>query len=340
MILILTGPVDRTADLVAHKLARRGAEVVRFDTASFPSRSELTIAFSPQERTCALLRSGEMVIDLERLTAVWLRRGNIPVPHASITESRSREVVSQESRAVLLDAWHTTACRWVPAPPQVLHEAQRKLGQLSLAGELGFELPPTLVTTDPDALLAFYQEHGGAIISKLAGIEFHKLLGHEFARYTEVVSRRDIAYLDAVRYCPMIYQAYVPKRVELRVTVVGSDVFAAEIHSQASNHTRYDWRRYDEHTTPYARHELPPDLQRLCVELTARLGLCYGAIDLVLTPDGRYVFLEINPAGQFQWIEQATGLPISDAICDLLLAVSRAEGIGPSLADNHLGGVL
>jgi glutathione synthase/RimK-type ligase-like ATP-grasp enzyme len=106
----------------------------------------------------------------------------------------------------------------------------------------------------------------------------------------------------------------------LRVTVVGSAVFAAEIHSQFTQHTRFDWRRYDHFETPHRIHALPTEIAQQCVSLVRQLGLCYGAIDLVLTPEGRHVFLEINPNGQYLWIEHATGLPISDAVCDLLLA--------------------
>jgi glutathione synthase/RimK-type ligase-like ATP-grasp enzyme len=117
----------------------------------------------------------------------------------------------------------------------------------------------------------------------------------------------------------------VPKRVELRITVVGDQVFAAEIHSQKAKRTRIDWRRYDLAHTPHYPHTLPDEVRRSCVELVRRLGLCYGAIDMVLTPDGRYVFLEINPNGQFLWIEQLTGMPISDAICDLLASGRTPE---------------
>jgi glutathione synthase/RimK-type ligase-like ATP-grasp enzyme len=126
----------------------------------------------------------------------------------------------------------------------------------------------------------------------------------------------------------MIFQAYVPKLVELRITVVGRRIFAAEIHSQRTNHTRCDWRRYDQGQTPHRPHELPRDLEQRCTALVERLCLRYGAIDMVLTPDGRYVFLEINPNGQYLWIEHETGLPISEAICDLLTGGepdSRAE---------------
>src|SRR5262249_46875973 len=139
------------------------------------------------------------------------------------------------------------------------------------------------------------------------------------------VPKRDLGYAQDVRLCPVIFQAYVPKRVELRVTVVGGRVFAAEIHSQASRRTRHDWRHYDPYQTPHHAHDLPADVEGRCLALTERLGLRYGAIDLVLTPDGRYVFLEINPNGQFLWIEEATGLPISDAVCNVLMAGGPAS---------------
>jgi len=119
--------------------------------------------------------------------------------------------------------------------------------------------------------------------------------------------------------CPLIVQVYVEKAVELRVTVVGSDVFAAEIHSQATQRTKIDWRRYDEGNTPHFEHTLPDKVSKLCLAMTHSLGLVYSAIDLILTPDGRYIFLELNPNGQYQWIEHLTGLPITDRIARLLI---------------------
>src|SRR5439155_14491583 len=111
-----------------------------------------------------------------------------------------------------------------------------------------------------------------------------------------------------------------------------------EIHSQATNHTRYDWRRYDFCKTPHRPHALPAEVQARCVRLVRRLGLCYGAIDMVLTPDGRYVFLEINPNGQYLWIEQETGLPISDAICDLLMQGHVSQDLQPQSQSRTLSG--
>jgi glutathione synthase/RimK-type ligase-like ATP-grasp enzyme len=241
----------------------------------------------------------------------------------------THKFVEGECRTFLRDLWDSLRCFWVPAAPAMLDRTQLKAAQLRLAGELGFELPPTLITNHAEDLLEFYREHNGNIVSKLAGIGFSATLGQTFCRYTERVSKRDLGYARAIRFCPMIFQAYVPKRVELRITVVGDRVFAAEIHSQHSHHTRHDWRRYDLDATPHFTHELPPEVEQRCIRLLQKMGLSYGAIDMIVTPDGRYVFIEINPSGQYMWIEQVTGLPITDAICDLLISGKTTKGVAP-----------
>jgi hypothetical protein len=188
------------------------------------------------------------------------------------------------------------------------------------------------MTNDPNDFLEFYQQYHGNLVSKLSGPAFHaSLFAHTFGRYTNVVTKRDVGYASSVRYCPIIFQAYVPKLFELRITVVGQKVFAAEIHSQHTNRTRHDWRRYDHYHMSYAQHCLPDDVAQRVLDLVQQLNLGYGAIDMVFTPDGRYVFIEINPNGQYLWIEQATGLPITDAIVDLLIAKTATEQPGECL---------
>jgi glutathione synthase/RimK-type ligase-like ATP-grasp enzyme len=327
MILILTEACDPHADLVAHKLRERGAELARFDPAQFPSKAEFSLSYSSAGEIAYLLRSEEETVNLNRVQAIWYRRPQPPVAHERITNKLSRDYIQEDCNTFVQDVWNSLSCRWLPAPVSVIRRAQFKASQLKVAVELGFELPPTLFTNSPDEFLDFYRQHNGNIVSKLAGFSFFRTVGNTFSRYTEVVSKRDIGYANAIRYCPVIFQAYVPKRFELRVTVVGQETFAAEIHSQESNHTRYDWRRYDFYKTTHTIHRLPASMEERCIRLVERLGLCYGAIDMVLTPDGRYVFLEINPNGQYLWIEDATGLPISNAICDLLISRSARTSI-------------
>jgi len=320
MILILTDDSDPHTDDVAEKLRQRGAEFFRFDPGQFPSNASMSLMYSVPGKMQSRLCVGNEQVDLSRVKSVWYRRPTPSVPHEEITDTLTRDYVSEECKIFMHDAWNAMDCFWLPAPQPVIRKAELKASQLKLAASLGFELPPTLFTNSPEDFQEFYCKHNGNVVSKLASSSLYRFTGKTFNRYTQVVSKRDVAYAHAIRLCPMIFQAYVPKRVELRITVVGREVFAAEIHSQHSNHTRVDWRRYDRYETPYFPHELPHHLQQLCIRLVERLGLSYGAIDMVLTPEGRYVFLEINPNGQYLWIEKMTGLPISDAICDLLMS--------------------
>ena len=333
MILILTSAGDTHADHVEGLLRDRGASCVRFDPAGFP-RARITMAYASDGPSRCTLRRDDEDIDLGSLGAVWYRRPGAPSAHEDIRDEQTRVFVEQESRAFLQDLWQSLDCRWLPGTHATVRDASLKASQLKVAAALGFELPPTLLTNDPADLLDFYRQHDGRIVSKLVAQSIHTTVGPTFARYTELVSKRDLANANALSYCPVILQAYVPKRVELRITVVGRQVFAAEIHSQVSNHTRVDWRRYDDGQTPYRSHALPVGIESCCVALVEELGLCYGAIDMVLTPDGRYVFLELNPNGQYLWIEQETGLPISDAICDLLMVGS---GVRESLQPGSRG---
>jgi hypothetical protein len=329
MILILTEPTDPHADHLEQKLRQRGARFVRFDPAQFPSSAEVSLWRGSNGEFRSRLSVGDEHVDLNDLTSVWYRRPGASVPAREITNSVTRDYVVEECRKFMHDTWASIDATWLPGPEHVIRRAELKASQLKVAGSLGFELPPTLFTNSPEDFLDFYRKHNGNIVSKLPSSSLYKYIAKTFSRYTQVVSKRDAAYARSLRLCPVIFQAYVPKRVELRITVVGREVFAAEIHSQHSNHTRHDWRRYDHFRTPYFSHELPAHVQQLCVQLVERLGLCYAAIDMVLTPDGRYVFLEINPNGQYLWIEIMTGLPISDAVCNLLINGNRAVGSAP-----------
>lgn len=122
----------------------------------------------------------------------------------------------------------------------------------------------------------------------------------------------------------MTLQEEIAKVYEVRANVVGQQVLAIRIDSQASPESALDWRRYDLPHTPYAPYVLPDNIARKCLQLTQRLGLEFGAIDLIRTPMGEYVFLEINGNGQFLWAEEHSGVGISAALANLLVGNAPA----------------
>lgn len=136
--------------------------------------------------------------------------------------------------------------------------------------------------------------------------------------YTHEIEEEDLEKLNLVSNSPTLFQKCISKKIELRITIVGDKIFTASIDSQASEKTRVDWRNYDFQNVSHTTFKLPEKVEGLCFQLIKRLGLVFSAIDMILTPDDRYIFLEINPNGQYLWIELLTGLPISEAIARLL----------------------
>ncbi|GIH75779.1 MvdC/MvdD family ATP grasp protein [Planobispora longispora] len=325
-VLVLTGDEDPHAARVAGLLTGRGARVTVFDHRLYPAEAHVELAYTGRGLTRRLLRTGTGTVDLNELTALWWRRPTPPEAHPGLTDPAIAAYAAGESASLISDLWEHLPCRKVPAAESVLQRARRKSSQLIIAAELGFTVPDTLITTQARELWDFHDRHDGQIVTKPFGRPWVENLrsGDTISRFCEPVSPRDLAYADALRFCPIIVQRYVPKRLELRVTVVGGQIFAAEIHSQASNRSRLDWRRYNTDVTPHRVHRLPDEVGRRCLAMVDRLGLLYGAFDLILTPEDEYVFMEINPNGQWLWIEQLTGLPISQAVCDLILEGPRA----------------
>jgi hypothetical protein len=317
VILILTAPDDDGSDRVEGLLRERGHDVVRFDPAELGAGSSLSITYL-QDRGWQrrVVRADGAVLDLERVTAAWVRR---PGPPCSVhPEPAMRAYIVDEWRDAIADLWTGLPCAWIPARPPIIQLVQRKSQQLIAATAVGFAIPETAFTSAAEDFYALHQRHDGEIVTKLASATaFIRHFGASAVRFTESAADDGVAAL-AMRHAPLVVQQKIAKRVELRVTVVGDRVFAAELHSQQRSHTRDDWRRYDPQRMSVLPHELPARVGEQCVELTRRLGLCYSALDLIVTPGGDHVFLEINPSGQFGWIEEATGLPISEAICDLL----------------------
>ena len=315
-ILFLTSEGDVTARAVATKLEARGRAPFFFDPGRLPHEAHLLYETGGSGGTRRLLAGPAGELSLDDVSAVWLRR---PRPLGSERPGNLNRFTIVETYAYYIGLLGSLDCPWLPGRPAAFERAEFKVEQLFRAERLGFLLPHTLITNRRRDCANFLHEEEGRVVSKISEPgEFqgsHSPLG----RLTERVTRLDLAFLHRLQSCPTILQSEVPKSVELRITVVGRRVFSAAIFSQKSRHSRLDWRRGQENLQ-FARHDLPEVEEQRCLDLLAGFGLHYGTIDLILRPDGRYVFLELNPNGQYLWLEEATGLPISDAIADYLVA--------------------
>jgi glutathione synthase/RimK-type ligase-like ATP-grasp enzyme len=337
MLLFLDQEIDAHADRVEAECRKRGVAYYRFCTERFPQQVRLALR-PAEERLTGRLVEGDREVPLEEVTSVWHRRPaaveldpSIPAGTYAFAHVETQETLDGLYRA-LYDR------RWVSAPHHV-DAASHKIHQLRFARQLGFTVPRSLVTNDPDEALRFFAECGGEVIYKpMRFVMITDSSGGEYGIYATLIDRAGLeAHLDSIRLTPCLFQRYVAKSHELRVNVIGDRVWAASIHSQEQEGTRVDFRT----DIDACRHEavhLPVRLERMCLELTHRLGLRMSNIDLIATPDGDYVFLEANPNGQWGWIEDMAGLPLCAALVDELLGVDTLAG-HPYLAGRRLAAV-
>lgn len=324
MILIVTEPFDPHVDHVVPELERRDIPYQRIHLSDFPSNGTVTIIFGGSLDR-GLLVARDQTIELNQLTSVWLRRR----PRFGMPDSMGHEerlVAEEECRSLLRGLWRSLPhVVWV-SHPDAIAAADAKPEQLRRARDLGFSVPRTCFSNDPEQIRTFCSTLGGpdAVVYKPFNPMMFRMPGDKYTGvvYATRLSERDLDRLDEVRLCPGIFQERVPKRRDIRVTVFGDRVFAVGIESQNRGATAEDWRAYPwSDPSQFPEHlalEIDSSLADRCVELVQSYGLSFGAIDLVESSQGEFIFLEINPNGQWAWIEERTGLPMRNALVDLL----------------------
>jgi MvdD family ATP-grasp ribosomal peptide maturase len=322
-ILIITHSDDNeSVSMVAQAVARRGGHTIRFDTDRYPTDVRLTASYGGACAERLTLTNEEGEFDLGEVTAVWHRRLNFGAHLPATLDRQLRHASLGEASAAAhgmlagLKAFRMDHVRHI-------RHAENKQLQLQAARELGLDTPRTLTTNDPAAVRAFAEECEGRLVTKMLSSFAVYEGGRELVVFTNPLKPEDLADLSGLSLCPVTFQEMLPKALELRVTVVGHRVMSASIDSQTSARAAHDWRRDGlrllQDWRPY---QLPLEVEQKILRLMDHFALNYGAIDIILTPDGRHVFLELNPSGEFFWLERTPGLPISEAIADLLLGHS------------------
>ena len=320
-VLILTGEEDVHTDLLCQELDTMGCRWARFDPAWFPASVRMRSRLTACGWNSFLCSSQGQVLDLTEITSVWWRRPHLPQADTSLP-ALEREFIESEAKYGFVGLLRILPVLWVNHPAENLR-ASFKPHQLQIASQLGFCVPPTLLTNDPDAFRPFFQEHHGQIIYKTIGTPM--LMDNDVAvsTYTELLTGELFERAEQVQYTAHLFQRYIDKQFELRIIVIGERIFAIEIHNQHSEVAKIDWRRQYADLR-YQVHHLPQDIQEKIRQLMKAFRLTYSAIDMAVTPAGEYVFFEINPNGQFAFCQEATGLPLFSTLATLLASTAES----------------
>lgn len=302
MILIITHKEDYTSDFIINKLNQRKIKYKRLNCedlikSDFNFDNDLNFSID----------------GIKSFKSVWFRRTKLP--DIKVSNPHEKIYLLNEYETLLKNLFSTIDAKWFSNPFNI-YKAENKLYQLKIAKNIGFKIPKTLITNNKEILKEFYYSNSKKIIIKPLSQSKLNCNGETEFIFTNDLKKEHIETLEKYELTPCIYQEKIEKNIELRVTVVGEKVFSSGVNSQLFENTRTDWRKGKQE---FFKVEIPIDIEEKCKLIVKELGLQFGAIDIIKDTNGNYIFLEINPNGQWAWIENETGLKISDSIINELI---------------------
>ncbi len=327
IILLITHSGDYfTIDRVIQAILNRGAQPFRLDTDKFPLEVQLSAHLSKFGNTHTLKYSDNSITS-QQVQAVWMRR--IWRPKLNKLAPEFEAACTRESLATLEGFWDSLKhAHWVD-DLQKINTAENKLYQLRIAQEVGFTIPETIVTNTPEQAQQFFHKLKGKMVAKLLTPLSYSMSGSSLFLYTSIVKEKDLLDAESLRYCPMVFQEQIPKQRELRVVYVNGKLFVGALDASKYEKMTVDWRRATPNTCPdiceWEPHNLPLEISMRLNYFMTIIGLTFGALDFIQTPSGEYVFLEINPVGEWGMLERDLNYPISDAIAEALVSTTSCS---------------
>lgn len=317
-VLIVTNDHDEHASAVIEELHRREVPVFRFHPEEFPTACSVSIEIE-HGRVRGEIRNQFHRVDFDDVCAAWYRRSrNLFQEPPSTTSERLDEYVRAQCNATLTAMCESLQTLWV-SHPRRLRTAEVKALQLVEASKAGLLTPFTLISNDPARAQEFVDglRATECAIKPLMAIGVTDEQGYRLPLTTTLPPGHP---LDSVALAPNMFQPYVDKAFELRCVVIGDNVFAAKLDSQASEVTRTDWRAADWRGNGVQQQvfDLPADVRAAILRLMDHFELNFASLDMIVTPTGEFVFLELNPNGQWLWLELDLGLPLVATMADLL----------------------
>lgn len=314
MILIISHCTAFETDFVIDILRKRQVSFVRLNLDLFPTFTSSSLSINQNGLTSGNIQRQQNLVDLSEVKVAWLHN-HLQVGINPELDDLNKLVAQKESFAFLEGLFDIHNWKWVNEPRAGL-KASNKIYQMYMAGKVGFSQPDTIISNNPTDVISFFDKHNGNVIIK--DLNTHAIEnGQEIlASFTQQIQRSDLD-ADSIRIAPVFMQEKIPKKYELRITIVNNQVFTARIIDEDNEHgldyrSAFDSVRIEPHT-------LDLTLEKQCLDLTRSLNIKYGCVDMIIKPNGEPIFLEINTNGAWVWVEDATNYKISDCIANMLV---------------------
>ncbi|HEU5281259.1 MAG TPA: hypothetical protein VFU82_04715 [Gammaproteobacteria bacterium] len=303
-ILIATKPDDPDSIYVKLALEKIGHKVTLWYTSDIPKLQAHTFRLNDGELKWSSSGLDFKINESDSIDIVWYRRPSKPKLD-DLVHPDDLKNAKNENITFFKALWQSIAPNafWVNAPAS-FERVNCKLTQLKIAAKLGFSIPETIISNDPDEINHFIKAYpeGGVVYKPIyptVWVAENKIR----LTYTNVITLADLPSHQTLRLTPGIYQRRIKKAYELRVTCMGHTAIATKLYSQEHECGIEDWRSVSPHKLRMEPYELPDVIANKCFALMLKLGVVFGCFDFIVTPEGEYVFLEINEQGQFLWQE-------------------------------------
>ena len=326
-VIIITHTADNICiDTVSRFVQEAGGEAIRFNVDTYPLHTRLSSVYQQQQQHI-FLENETGSHTLHDATGIWYRRSyNVGKGLQDALDKEFRQAAMQETKRTLFGMMEALDIFQMERF-SVYRRLESKEEQLRIAVACGLKVPATCISNDAAAIRRFISSVNAPVITKMQSSFAIYRQGVEHVVFTNAVDENHLQELESVQYCPMVFQERIEKQLELRVTIVGYEVFAFSINSAVSERAATDWRKEGaaliQSWEPY---RLPDEVQQKLLTFMDRYGLNYGAIDLILTPDNQYYFLEVNAAGEYFWLDELCDNAISRQIAQVLMGKAAHRG--------------
>ncbi|WP_306352682.1 MvdC/MvdD family ATP grasp protein [Flavobacterium sp. '19STA2R22 D10 B1'] len=318
-VLIITHSQDNECiNTVSKYLEEYGAEAIRFNVDKYPLEYSLSSNYENGQWQVFLDYEGKRT-SIHDIESLWYRRShNLASGLNEILEGEFLSSVHGELRATLFGMFESMDCFQIGKFSQY-RRLDSKEEQMKIASTIGLMVPETCITNSPEEAKRFVKAHPKGAIAKMQSSFSILREGVDHVVFTNVITEDNFDQIDSLQYCPMQFQEKLEKAKELRITVVGDAIFSFAVDSQKIDNAQIDWRREGlQLLNQWEPYELPEDVSSKILEMMDIYQINYGAIDIIVTPEGDHYFLEINSAGEFFWLDFAVEGEISRQIAKVL----------------------
>ena len=302
MILIVTNSEDKTIDYFLRSVSNNH---FRLNTDGF--LTDYTFDFS--KRWYIRNKKDNLLINQDRINGIYYRRPVLPQLDLKSSNEYLLKQLQNEFYDILDSFINSINIKYLNSKYDMI-KAENKLIQLQIAKNIGFHIPQTIITNDKNKLSHYLAKNKEYCIKPLY-LSYFELNGSEYIPYTAILKKSDYSLLTK---CPVLIQEYIEKNYELRLTCVGDKIFPVKILSQANDNTKVDWRINNCSDVEYKKASISNDLKNMCYNLLSCFDLNFACMDLIVSQDNKVYFLDLNPNGQWAWLDELLNLGIAKKI--------------------------